>query len=85
LLKLVIVKSAKQEKDSCRSLEPPRLIRSLATLALWKSGYRREFRIGRKIRHSRRTERGETLSLSTKKLKSTTILHLQRSMRHPRR
>ena len=44
-------------------------------LVSWKSGYRREFKTGKRIKPSKRPERGESLNLSTKKLKCTTNWH----------
>jgi hypothetical protein len=47
----------------------------------WKSGYRRVYRIGKRIKLSKRPEREETSNLSTKKLKSTTNWHLPKLMK----
>ena len=78
---LEIVTSEMQESVSCKKWEPFKLIKWLAMPVSWKSGYRRVYRIGKRIKLSKRPEREETSNLSTKKLKSTTNWHLPKLMK----
>lgn len=80
-----IVRSVMQESVNFKNLEPFKLIRSLAMPASWRSGYRRVCRIGKRTKLLRRPERGESLNLSTKKLKSTISWHLPRLTRRRKR
>lgn len=85
LLSMEIVRSARQESVNFRNLELFKLTRLLAMPVSWRSGYKKVCRIGKRTKHSRRPERGESSNLSTKKLKSTINWHLQRLTKHQKK